>query len=286
MIWKHQLGELKISDTPLVMGILNVTPDSFSDGNHFFKQEKAFVQAEKMIQDGADIIDIGGESTRPGATPVPVDEEIRRTSEIIKELHQKWPEVIISVDTYKGRVAEVALEHGVAIINDVSAGRWDSDDDTPLLDVLKNSNAGYVCMHALARPTEMQQSPDYDNAPDEIHQFLQKVMNDLISNGIDPERIICDPGIGFGKTLEHNLSLIQSQEIWAKLKRPILWGLSRKSYIGKILQTETDDRLTGTLASHAWLLANAQTPQIWRVHDVKEARQLIQMWQSLSKPLA
>ncbi|MEM9399221.1 MAG: dihydropteroate synthase [Verrucomicrobiota bacterium] len=280
-IWQHPHGHLKLTDKPIIMGILNTTPDSFSDGNCFFDPDQALMQAEKMIGDGAQIIDVGGESTRPGATPVLVDEEISRTRNIIRTIHQQWPNVLISIDTYKGLVAEAALENGASIINDVSACRWDPN----LREVVVQSKAGYVCMHALDRPAEMQASPAYQNAVEDIFHFLRQTTSDLMDAGVEAERIVCDPGIGFGKTLEHNLALIRAQEIWKQLERPILWGLSRKSYIGKILQTEPNDRLIGTITSHAWLLAYGCTPQIWRVHDVKETHQLIQMWKSLHEPL-
>lgn len=276
MFWKHNDKTFEMGSTPLIMGILNLTPDSFSDGGSFSDQASALSHAEKLISSGASILDIGGESTRPGAIPVSAEEEWKRVRPVIREIRRAWPDIAISIDTYKASVAREALKEGASIINDVGAARW----DPAMRDVVKESQAGYVCVHALARPQDMQSNPGYDNVVQDILRFLQEQRQAWIADGVDEQRLIFDVGIGFGKTLEHNLALIREQDAWTSLERPLLWGLSRKSFIGKILGSEVDSRLIGSLASYAFLLQHP-VPQVWRVHDVAETRQLVQMWREL-----
>ncbi len=273
MLWQHAHGSLKIGEKPVLMGILNVTPDSFSDGGSHFCLNDALARAEEMAAAGAQILDVGGESTRPGATPVLEDEELRRVIPVIEAIHERLPNMLISIDTYKARVALEALKAGAAIVNDVSAGRWSPG----MLEVLTGSKAGYVAMHSLDRPDRMQLNVKYADVVAEVYDFLAGLQTQLESAGINPDRLAFDAGIGFGKTPEHNLELIAAHETWRRLGRPILWGISRKSFISKILNVEPDDRLSGSLSLHARLLESG-LPQIWRVHEVEEYAKFLGMW--------
>ena len=277
MIWTHRSGTIDFAQTPILMGILNVTPDSFSDGGCFVEAEAAIEHGLRQLQDGAAIIDIGGESTRPGADPVPAEEELRRVLPVIQGLHRQAPHAILSIDTYKAVVARVAVEAGASIINDVGAALWDPD----MAATVRETRAGYIAMHSRARPTTMQLEPRYTDVTAEVLSFLTARKQALIGYGIDPNHIVFDPGIGFGKTPAHNLDLIAHATAFHALDRPILWGLSRKSFIFKTLGLSPDDpRLPGGLAAHAVLL-QAGGPQIWRVHDVAETRQFLDMWTHL-----
>ncbi|MDD5260820.1 MAG: dihydropteroate synthase [Methylacidiphilales bacterium] len=273
MLWQHAHGSLEIGNRPVLMGILNITPDSFSDGGSHFRLGDALARAEEMATAGAHILDVGGESTRPGATPVEEEEELRRVIPVIEAIHRRLPHMLISVDTYKARVALEALKAGAAIVNDVSAGRWSPG----MLEVLSNSQAGYVAMHSLDRPDRMQLNVKYADVVAEVYDFLAGLQTRLESAGINSDRLVFDAGIGFGKSPEHNLKLIAAHETWGKLGRPILWGISRKSFISKILNVEPDDRLTGSLSLHARLLESG-LPQIWRVHEVEEYAKFLDMW--------
>ena len=277
MHWRHAHGVLEFGNKPLLMGILNVTPDSFSDGGSFLNPSDALAAAEKMVTAGAVILDVGGESTRPGAQAVPADEELRRVIPVIEKIRSTLPQVLISIDTYKARVAAEALQAGAAIINDVSGGAWDAD----LLGVVVESEAGYVATHSRGRPDEMQNNPVYDEVVGEVSGYLSDWRSHLGSLGVADERIVLDPGIGFGKTAEHNMTLIGS-DVWSGLGRPVLWGISRKSFISKILGVESKDRLAASLALHARLL-NLACPQIWRVHEVAEYAHFLDMWFRLEK---
>lgn len=260
------------------MGILNVTPDSFSDGRNDLVSDFAFKHAERMIMEGADIIDVGGESTRPGATAVSVDEELSRVLPIIETLTDVHPHITISIDTYKAVVAKEAILCGAKIVNDVGAGLWDDK----MLEVLQSYDVGYICMHSQGRPQDMQDKPKYQAVTSEVLYFLENRKRELIKAGIDRNRLVFDPGIGFGKTLEHNLTLIRNAEAFESLKRPILWGLSRKSFISKLLGVSLEERLAGGLGAYSFLLEK-KLPQIWRVHDVAEHIQLIKMRETLAK---
>jgi len=282
MKWVHAKGSLSISPFPVLMGILNVTPDSFSDGGRFLDPDRALAQALRMVGQGADIIDIGGESTRPGAEPIVADVEKERVLPVIQRLAEERPDILISIDTTKASVARAALNAGAGIVNDISGGLWDPE----ILHVVKQHRAGYVCTHTLDRPDRMQHSPSYHNVVEDILNFLlqrQEAMNDI---GLDPSSVCYDVGIGFGKTPDHNLDLIRAgaQDAFAALNRPLVWGLSRKSFIEKVVGAPSYERFAGGIAAHAHLL-NASGPQIWRVHEVKPTRDYLQMFRALNQTL-
>jgi dihydropteroate synthase len=256
---------------PLVMGILNITPDSFSDGGQYLDFDQALKRGETMIEEGVDIIDIGGESTRPGSDPVSVDEELKRITPIIKALN-KNSNIVISVDTYKPRVMEQVIDMGVAMINDVFALQQPG-----AIEVIKKSNVGICLMHMQSTPKTMQLNPTYQDVVNEVKLFLEERANSLIAEGIQTERIILDPGFGFGKTFEHNMSLLQNLESFQTLKFPLLVGLSRKSFIRKILSGDHDDHLSGSIS--AAILSILKGAKIVRVHDVKETQSAIKIMQ-------
>ena len=276
MLWKCRQTVFQLGPKPLIMGILNVTPDSFSDGGKYLHPDQALEQAAIMIHEGADIIDVGGESTRPGATAVTTEEELARTVPVIQALVKQHPNIPISIDTYKTMVADQAVHAGASIINDVGAALWGDG----MLEVLQKNQVGYICMHTQGRPQDMQKNPTYSDVVADDLSFLSERKSALLSAGIAQERLAFDVGIGFGKTLEHNIELIRQAEKMRPLERPLLWGLSRKSFISKLLNTSAQDRLVGGLAAYAKLLSNP-SPQIWRVHDVAAHAQLIRMWAAL-----
>jgi len=265
---------LDMSDVT-VMGILNVTPDSFSDGGRYLDPEAAVAQARHMISEGAGLIDIGGESTRPGAATVPSEEEIRRVAGPIAALAEGL-DVPISIDTRKASVAGAALTAGAAIVNDVSGFTHD-----PALAELCANHAVPVCvMHAQGDPQTMQNDPRYDDVRLDVYDFLSDRINALEAAGIARERIIVDPGIGFGKTIDHNLMLLSDMSLFHGLGCPILLGASRKRFIGTITGADAADRrVMGSVA--VALHAAAQGVQIMRVHDVDETRQALAMWQAI-----
>lgn len=271
---KHASGTLSLTETPVLMGILNVTPDSFSDGGRYERVSSAVLHAEEMLQEGATIIDVGGESTRPGAQPVSEAEECDRVLPVIEQIHHEHPDVLISVDTTKAAVAREAIRAGASMINDVSGGLWDVE----MFPVVHHTRAAYICMHALDRPERMQQNPEYQNVTREVLDFLSERKSLLLELGVEEDRLAFDVGIGFGKTLEHNLELIRSggQDAFAVLGRPMLWGLSRKSFIDKLLDRKVEERLPGGLAAYASLLRSS-VPQIWRVHDVRATADYLAM---------
>ena len=255
---------LGLGKRTLVMGILNVTPDSFSDGGKFFTRESALERARQLIREGADIIDIGGESTRPGAEPVPAAEELSRVIPVIRAIRQE-SSVPISIDTYKATVAEAALDAGANIVNDISALRFDPQ----MVKVVARARVPVVLMHMLGEPRTMQQNPVYTDVVREIKEFLGERIAFARAHGI--EKIIIDPGIGFGKTVAHNLEILRRLSELKELGCPILIGTSRKSFIGKLGGTEehplpVQERLEGTIASNVIAVLNGA--QIVRVHDV------------------
>ncbi|MBU2464032.1 MAG: dihydropteroate synthase, partial [Candidatus Edwardsbacteria bacterium] len=229
MFWQCGKYKFDTADKPLIMGILNLTPDSFSDGGRFNTTDKALVQAIKMIEQGADIIDIGGESTRPGADKVSVEEEIARVVPVIEALAKK-SDIPISIDTYKSEVARRSLEAGVSIINDISGLRFDQN----MAGVAAEFKAGLVLMHIKGTPEDMQKDPQYDDLLDEIKKYLKDSIKIALEAGVERSAIAIDPGIGFGKTVEHNLSLIKNLTYFKDLDCPIVIGASRKSFIGKL----------------------------------------------------
>ncbi len=257
-----------------IMGILNVTPDSFSDGGKYLDVDKAVARAEEMVKEGADVIDVGGESTRPGARPVAVKEELRRVIPVITAIKEKL-KVLISIDTQKAKVARQAVEAGADIVNDVSALRADPE----MIKVIKRFDIPVILMHMKGRPRTMQKNPHYNDVISEIYYFLKERINWAKKHGIDENKIIIDPGIGFGKTLNHNLEIIRRLREFKSLGRPILVGTSRKSFIGTILNLPPQERLNGTLASCALAITNGA--DILRVHDVKQVKQLAKVMDKL-----
>jgi dihydropteroate synthase len=261
------------------MGIVNLTPDSFS-GDGFYKLTKTYEltnsivnYAEQLVKDGADIIDVGGESSRPGAKPVSVKEELSRTIPVIKVLNKKI-NVPISIDTYKPEVARVALESGAVMVNDITGLR-----NPKMAKVIARYKAGVVIVHMKGNPASMQKDPEYASLIDELIDYLDKAINRAQAAGIDKEKIIIDPGIGFGKSVEHNLEIVNRLQEFKALARPILVGPSRKSFIGKILNVGPQQRIFGTVSSY--VLAAKSGANILRVHDVKEVKQALKILEAI-----
>lgn len=270
--WEIECGKytLRLGERTLIMGILNVTPDSFADGGRYNRIDSALQKAERMAEEGADIIDVGGESTRPGARLVPLKEETRRTIPVIKELVRKI-NLPISIDTYKSRVAREALDSGASLVNDTSALRMDKK----MVGVVSRYKAPLVLMHMQGRPRNMQKNPRYGDVVGEIISFLRKRIAFAKEEGIDEEGIIIDPGIGFGKKTEHSLEIFNRLSEFKSLGRPILVGPSRKSVIGNVLNLPVEERLEGTAATVAASILNGA--DIIRVHDVKEMKRVVNM---------
>lgn len=261
-------------EKPVVMGILNVTPDSFSDGGKYGSNQQAVDAIGKMVDEGAAIIDIGGESTRPGADPVSEPEELNRVIPVLEQALAAFPNTFFSIDTTKYRVAKASLELGAHIINDVSG----LQKEPRFADLCAEFEAGYVLMHSQGDPKNMQKNPDYERVVDDIYAFLQKGIEQLQRAGVSS--IMVDPGIGFGKTLRHNLDIIKELRKFITLEYPVLVGASRKSMIGRILDDRpADGRLAGTLAVHYHCLL--QGAKILRVHDVQEAVDSVKIFESL-----
>lgn len=252
------------------MGILNVTPDSFYDGGLYYNREKAERCALEMEEEGADIIDIGGESTRPGSKSIPPEEELKRVLPVIKKLVKRI-KIPISIDTYKNEVARQALDSGASIVNDITGLK----NDKKMAFLIKKYNAGVVLMHIKGTPSTMQKNPEYKNLLGEIMASLRKSISIAKEAGIKDSQIIIDPGIGFGKTAGHNLQLLNRLSEFKSLKLPILVGPSRKSFIGVMLNLPPDERLFGTAAAVCISIYNGAN--IIRVHDVKEMSQVAQM---------
>jgi len=255
------LNELLEADKAIVMGILNTTPDSFSDGGQFNSTETAINHAIEMIRDGADIIDVGGESTRPGAAAVSVEEEIARVVPVIKALREQ-SDVCISIDTSKPEVMRAAVQAGASLVNDVNGLR-----ELEALEVCAELDVPVCVMHMQGQPRTMQESPYYDDVLEDVKSFLQQRVKDCLMAGIKQENIIIDPGFGFGKNLQHNLQLLQQLDEFTVLGVPILVGLSRKSMLGLILDSPVEQRLYASVA--AAVLAWTKGAKIFRVHDVK-----------------
>lgn len=264
MLWRAGRHEFRFPRPTLVMGVLNVTPDSFSDGGQFFSIEAALERAGQMLREGADLLDVGGESTRPGAAPVPVEEEIQRVIPVIQQLAARV-RTPLSIDTQKPEVARAALLAGASIVNDIAANRT---DDT-MWRVVAEFRAGYVAMHMQGTPPTMQQNPAYADVVREVGDFFAGRLARLEALGVRREQVALDPGIGFGKTLEHNLQLLGSLPRFAQHGRPVLLGVSRKSFLRNFTGAESPvERLPGALACAA--LAVRDGVQILRVHDVRE----------------
>lgn len=262
-------------DVPRIMGILNVTPDSFSDGGEFADAGGAIEAGLRMIEEGADIIDVGPESTRPASLPVPADEQIARAIPVIEGLRRRGAGVDISIDTRSAAVAEAALAAGATMVNDVSALR----DDPRMVEVVVRAGASVVLMHMKGSPADMQRGggPTYDDLIGEIIAFLRERCDWAVARGVRRERIIVDPGLGFGKRFEHNLEIMRELRRFAELGRPLLVGASRKGFIGHVLGREDPkDRLHGSLACA--VLAADHGASILRVHDVGATAQALRMW--------
>ncbi len=260
-----------------LMGVLNITPDSFSDGGLFFDREKAVGHALKLVEDGADILDIGGESTRPGSETVSVEEEIRRTVPVIEAVSKKI-NVPISIDTYKAEVARRALDAGASIINDISGLRFDRE----LPKVAAEYKAPLIVMHIKGRPKDMQQNPVYEALIPEVMDYLRISVQLAVKSGIPEDRIIIDPGIGFGKTFNHNLEIIRNLREFTLIGKPVAVGVSRKAFIGKVLGgAPASDRLEGTAAAVAISIFNGA--HIIRVHDVKEMARVAKVADAIIK---
>ncbi len=274
LIYKFGKVEFDFSKRTYVMGILNVTPDSFSDGGRYFTLDSALEHAMKMVEEGADIIDVGGESTRPGSEPVPVEEELRRVIPVIREL-AKRTEVPISIDTYKSEVAKQALDNGAIIVNDISGLRFDEK----MAEVVAEYKASLVLMHIKGTPKTMQQNPEYKDVISEIYSYLSESVDLAVGAGI--RQIIVDPGIGFGKRLVDNLEIIKRLREFKSLGYPILIGVSRKSFIGNILNLPVDQRLEGTAGAVAISVWNGAN--IVRVHDVKEMVRVVRIVDAIKK---
>ncbi len=254
--------KLVLGERTLIMGILNVTPDSFSDGGLFYDKDRAMDQVRKMIDAGVDIIDVGGESTRPFSDPVPLEEELQRTIPVIEAIRSIHSTIPISIDTTKAEVAKQAIEAGADIVNDVSALRFDEK----MADIVSEAGVPVILMHMLGTPKTMQENPVYRSLLSEIIAFLDERISYAVSKGIKFEQIIVDPGIGFGKTADHNLQIIKNLHFMHTLERPILLGASRKRFIGAVLNQPLEKREIGTSVVNTVGILNGA--HIIRVHDV------------------
>ena len=272
--WQIRDQTFDLTDQHWLMGILNVTPDSFSDGGQFINTEIAIEYARQMVADGARIIDIGGESTRPGSMRIDQNTELDRVIPVI-EVVSKWEDVLVSVDTYKSQVAAAAIEAGAHIVNDISGGRLDPN----MLSLIAGSGSGFVMMHMQGLPETMQQNPVYDDVINAIYVYFQEGIKNAVSAGVKIDQIILDPGIGFGKTLEHNLTIIKRLNEFESLGRPLLMGVSRKSFIDKISPATVQRRLPGSLV--AGMKSIDTGARILRVHDVAETMQALKIYEHL-----
>ena len=286
--WRFRDYDEQFGKTPRLMGIVNVTPDSFSDGGRFLDRDAAVAHALQLVEDGADILDVGGESTRPGATPVSLEDELARVIPVIRELAAKTA-VPISVDTTKAEVARQALDAGAAIVNDISGLTF----DPRMIDVCRDAAAGIVCMHIQGTPQTMQDNPTYGDVVAEICAFFAERLATLEAAGVPPERVVLDPGIGFGKTAAHNVAILSNIRRFRALGRPVLIGHSRKRFLKKVLGREMDEPNAGTLdacvpAHPSWagtlgvsLALAAQHCDLLRVHDVRATRDALLAYRTI-----
>jgi dihydropteroate synthase len=278
MIWKLRNRSVHLSRSGLIMGVLNVTPDSFSDGGEFLDEEAAFRHAARMAAEGAAILDVGGESTRPGSEPVTLDEELRRVIPVVKRIRARFPDLLVSTDTYKAETARQALAAGADIINDISA----LGADPEMINVLKNSDAGVILMHMRGTPKTMQINPRYDDVVSEVFEFLRRRRDDLVLNGVDRARIAIDPGYGFGKRVQDNVELVRQLGRFAELGQPIVGGISRKSVIAYLLgdpKLQSKDRMWPTVALTS--LLREKGAHIFRVHDVRPNLEALRMTEAI-----
>ena len=270
----HSKGKVLDISSPVVMGILNATPDSFYSKGHGTDPDALFAIVEKMLKDGAAIIDVGGASTKPGQELIDADEELERVIPVIEAIHTRHPDVWLSVDTYNARVAAEAVASGASIVNDVSSGRFDAG----MLQAVAELKVPYIAMHMQGTPATMQVQPQYNDAVAEVYTYLQGVVAQCDAAGIG--QVIIDPGFGFGKTVEHNFELLSGLHTFKTLAKPILAGLSRKSMICKPLKVNPENALNGTTALN--MVALQKGANILRVHDVKEAMEVIKLYELLN----
>ena len=275
-VWRFGDRAFDCSERTLVMGILNVTPDSFSDGGRFFTPVYASRHGLQLAADGADVIDVGGESTRPGSDPVDAEEEIGRVVPVIRRLVEEAPGVAISIDTRKAEVAAEALDAGASIVNDVSAGT-----DPFMFEQVREAGAGLVLMHMKGDPKTMQQAPTYEDVVAEVHTYLRERVEAAVFAGIEPEQLAIDPGIGFGKDLDHNRALMHHVDALLDLGRPVLVGPSRKRFIGTILDLPEDQRDEGTAGAVAWMVARGA--HAVRVHDVRTTVRAVRVIDAIAR---
>lgn len=278
-LWRCK-GELAIMLSPfLLAGIVNVTPDSFYDGGRYLDPAQAVSRGLELARDGAGMLDLGGESTRPGSDPVPTATECERLAPVLRGLSDSGLDIPISIDTYRAQTAAFCLERGASVINDVSACAFDPD----LPDVLVSYKPGYVLMHSQGRPKDMQQAPKYKDVVQDVYAFLEHRMGMLVRAGLPEDHIVIDPGIGFGKTLTHNLALLRGIETFFRLGRPVYIGLSNKSLWTHLLGVDLRDRKTATLTATVYLARKGVA--IHRLHDIGPARQALRVLEALSSPL-
>jgi dihydropteroate synthase len=275
--WQLPDRALVIHRRPLVMGIVNVTPDSFSDGGLYTSTHAAMAHGLELILQGADLLDIGGESTRPGAEPVPLERELERVVPVIEALARRTS-VPLSVDTSKAEVARRCLECGASIVNDVTALTGDAD----MAAVARAARAGILLMHMQGTPATMQQAPHYDDVVADVARFFQDRLGALSADGIEPACVVLDPGIGFGKTLEHNLALLARLEEFQPLGRPLCLGVSRKGFIGRLLDRGVEQRLAGSLAAVCYAMGRGAV-QVVRVHDVGATRDAVTLFAAIAE---
>ena len=276
MLWRVRQFEFVFPRPPLLMGILNVTPDSFSDGGRFMDPGAAVAHGLQLVAEGADMLDIGGESTRPQAVPVSAEEETARVLPVIRQLAGQI-KIPISIDTTKPAVARAALDAGASVINDVAANRADE----AMWRLAAATGAGYVLMHMQGTPQTMQQSPHYDNVLVEVGDFFRERLSRIAACGVTPEQVVLDPGLGFGKKLEHNLQLLAQLGHFTQWQRPLLVGASRKSFIGTLLGAGLADRLPASLACACWAVREGAC--VLRVHDVAATRQALAVTAALQR---
>jgi dihydropteroate synthase len=275
MQWRTSQRTFDLTRRGAIMGILNVTPDSFSDGGRHLAVDAALEHARRMIAEGAEILDIGGESTRPGAEPVPVEEEIARTVPVIRAIRREW-DGCLSIDTMKAAVAAAALEAGADVVNDVTGLTGDPEMTT----VCRDTGCGVVVMHMRGTPRTMQTNPRYEDVVEEVRAFFIERLETLVAAGLDARTLCFDPGIGFGKTLEHNLALLREVGALSPVGRPLLLGVSRKSFIGKILGSDSiEDRNWPTVALTAY--GRDAGVRLHRVHDVKPNVEALRMTEAI-----
>ena len=275
-VWRCRTHVVPLGERTLVMGIVNVTPDSFSDGGSYPSVDDAVKHAIQMVADGADLLDVGGESTRPGSEAVQAEEEQRRVVPVIHRVTRELPDTPVSIDTRKADVARAALDAGAAVVNDISAGA-----DPAMFEIVRDSGAGLILMHMKGEPKTMQEDPTYYDVVAEVRGFLGERVEAAVAAGIDRERLCIDPGIGFGKNLQHNLALLHDIGAFHHLDVAVMVGPSRKRFIGTLTGTEVDDRLEGTAGVVAWCAARGV--DVVRVHDMKEMTRVVRVVDAIAR---